>query len=97
MTEPYFRIKDLKVNFNSYDGRKTVLEIHDLKISRGETYGIIGESGSGKTILALSILKLIDIPPGEIEKGTCRDSSMACKRMSAMVKRWETYCSSIYY
>lgn len=69
MTEPYFRIKGLKVNFNSYDGKKTVLDIHDLKISRGETYGIIGESGSGKTILALSILKLIDIPPGEFEKG----------------------------
>ena len=68
-TTPYFEIKNLKVNFNSYDGKKTVLDIAHLEINRGETYGIIGESGAGKTVLALSILKILDMPPGEIERG----------------------------
>ena len=69
MTKPYFKIKDLKVNFNSYDGKKSVLDISDLEINRGETYGVIGESGSGKTVLALCILNLLKMPPGEIESG----------------------------
>jgi len=43
---PYFQIKDLKVNFNSYDGKKTILDIAHLEINRGETYGIVGESGA---------------------------------------------------
>lgn len=66
---PYFLIKDLKVNFNSYDGKKTILDIPHLEINRGETYGIVGESGAGKTVLALTILKILDMPPGEIERG----------------------------
>jgi len=69
MTVPYLKIKDLKVNFNSYDGKKKILDISNLEINRGETYGIVGESGAGKTVLALSILKLLDMPPGEIESG----------------------------
>jgi oligopeptide/dipeptide ABC transporter ATP-binding protein len=69
MTVPYLKIKDLKVNFISFDGKKTILDISNLEINRGETYGIIGESGAGKTVLALSILNLLDIPPGEIESG----------------------------
>jgi oligopeptide/dipeptide ABC transporter ATP-binding protein len=69
MSTPYLKIQNLKVNFNSYDGKKSVLDIDNLEINRGETYGIVGESGSGKTILALTILKLLDMPPGEIESG----------------------------
>ncbi len=69
MATPYLKITDLKVNFNSYDGTKTILDIADLEIARGKTYGIVGESGSGKTVLALTILKLLDMPPGEIVSG----------------------------
>ena len=41
----------------------------DLTIDRGETLGVVGESGCGKTVTALSVLKLIAMPPGRIVAG----------------------------
>src|SRR5438105_3802710 len=41
----------------------------DLTIARGETLGVVGESGCGKTVTALSVLKLIAMPPGKIVAG----------------------------
>ncbi len=69
MDKPYLHIKDLKVNFKSYEGSKRILDIDEIKINKGEAYGIIGESGTGKTVLALSILQLLEMPPGEIASG----------------------------
>lgn len=69
MSEQYLHIKNLEVAFQTYTGEKPVLKIDDLKIDKGESYGLIGESGTGKTVLALSILKLIETPPGRIKSG----------------------------
>lgn len=69
MDKPYLHIKNLKVNFKNYEGTKTILDIDEIKIKKGEAFGIIGESGTGKTVLALSILKLLEMPPGIIESG----------------------------
>lgn len=66
---PYFEIKNLKVNHLSYAGKREVLNIDHISISKGMTYGIVGESGAGKTVLALTILKLLQCPPGEIASG----------------------------
>ena len=41
----------------------------DLSIERGETLGVVGESGCGKTVTAMSVLKLIPMPPGKIVAG----------------------------
>lgn len=65
----YFEINNLLVKHKSYEGTKTVLDIEHLEIQKGETYGIVGESGQGKTVLALTILKLLQTPPGIIERG----------------------------
>lgn len=69
MSKTYFHIKNLEVAFQTYNGEKPVLKIDEIKIDKGESYGLIGESGTGKTVLALSILKLIEMPPGKIKSG----------------------------
>lgn len=65
----YFEVKNLKVNHNTFNGKKVVLDISEIHIEKGTTYGIVGESGHGKTVFALTILKLLQCPPGEIATG----------------------------
>ena len=65
----FLEINNLKVNYNSFEGKKRVLDLDHISIEKGSTYGIVGESGSGKTVLALTILRLLQIPPGEIASG----------------------------
>lgn len=61
-------IKGLTVRFYTYDGIVTAVNNVNLNIKHGETYGIVGETGCGKTMTALSILRLIP-PPGKIDEG----------------------------
>lgn len=65
----YFEINDLKVNFKTFEGEKNVLDIDSLSLNKGETYGIVGESGAGKTVLALTILRLLPAPQAVIKSG----------------------------
>ena len=65
----YFEIRNLRIDHHSFDGVRTVLDIDRLSIEKGETYGLVGESGQGKTVLALAIQKLLNCPPGSIESG----------------------------
>ena len=67
----YFEIRDLHVTHKSYEGLKDVLNIKHLAIERGETYGLVGESGQGKTVLALTIQKLLPCPPGSNPEKCC--------------------------
>lgn len=66
---PLLEIRDLKVDRHSDGEVRRVLDVDELVIERGETYGIVGESGAGKTVLALSILGLLPSPPGKIASG----------------------------
>jgi peptide/nickel transport system ATP-binding protein len=61
-------IKDLTVRFYAYDGIVNALDDVNLTIVQNETYGLVGETGCGKTVTALSILRLVP-PPGRIEHG----------------------------
>jgi len=65
----YFEIKDLKVSFKTSEGIKNVLNIDKLNLYKGETLGIVGESGAGKSVLAASILRILPSPPAFIESG----------------------------
>lgn len=65
----YFEIHNLRVTHRSFAGVKTVLDIERLSIEKGETYGLVGESGQGKTVLALTIQQLLRCPPGKVESG----------------------------
>lgn len=62
------RIRDLTVRFYTYEGVVHAIDDLDLDIRQGETLGIVGETGSGKTMTALAILRLIPYP-GKIESG----------------------------
>lgn len=62
-------IKDLTVKFYTYEGVVHALDNVNLNINREETFGLVGETGSGKTLTALSILRLIP-PSGRIESGS---------------------------
>ncbi len=62
-------IRGLETDFATDDGIVRAVDGVDLTIDRGETLGIVGESGCGKTVTALSALKLIAMPPGKIAGG----------------------------
>jgi peptide/nickel transport system ATP-binding protein len=69
MGEPLLEIRGLKTHFATDDGIVQAVDGVDLTIDRGETLGVVGESGCGKTVTALSVLKLIPMPPGRIVSG----------------------------
>jgi peptide/nickel transport system ATP-binding protein len=67
--EDLVRIRDLSVRFYTYEGVVHAIDDLDLDIRRGETLGIVGETGSGKSMTALAILRLVPYP-GKIESGS---------------------------
>jgi peptide/nickel transport system ATP-binding protein len=69
MAEPLLEIRGLKTYFATDYGMVQAVDGVDLVIGRGETVGVVGESGCGKTVTALSVLKLIPMPPGRIVAG----------------------------
>jgi len=66
---PLLQIESLQTYFNTDEG--TVKSVDDVSFDArpGETVGIVGESGCGKSVTALSIMRLIPVPPGEIAGG----------------------------
>ena len=62
-------IKGLKTHFKTDDGWLHAVDGVDIAIDRGETVGVVGESGCGKSVTAKTVLKLIDMPPGKIVAG----------------------------
>ncbi len=63
------RIEGLKTYFHTYEGTVKALEGINLDVGTGETVGLVGETGCGKSVTALSVLQLIPTPPGKIEGG----------------------------
>ena len=62
-------IKDLKTHFKTDDGWLHAVDGVDMTIDAGETLGVVGESGCGKSVTAKTVMKLIDMPPGRIVAG----------------------------
>lgn len=68
-TPNLIRIQDLAVSFDTEDGPVCAVDRVSLDIRQGEVMGLVGESGCGKSVTALSILRLIPCPPGRILSG----------------------------
>ncbi len=60
----------MKTNFYTYAGVVKALDGIDLDIYKNETLGLVGETGCGKSVTALSIIRLIQWPPGRIDEGS---------------------------
>lgn len=67
--EVVLEVKNLKTHFISKKGIAKAVDGIDFVLRRGETLGIVGESGCGKSMTSLSILRLIPSPPGKIVDG----------------------------
>jgi len=67
--EKFLQIKDLTTRFYTEDGVVYAVNGVSYTLEEGEILGVVGESGCGKTVHALSIMGLIPSPPGKIEKG----------------------------
>ena len=62
-------VRGLKTQFATDNGVIHAVDGVDLSIDRGETLGVVGESGCGKSVTAMSVMKLIPSPPGRIAAG----------------------------
>ena len=69
MADRLLDVKNLKTYFFTDEGVVRAVDGVDLYIDKGETLGVVGESGCGKSVTALSIMKLIPQPPGRIVEG----------------------------
>jgi oligopeptide/dipeptide ABC transporter ATP-binding protein len=66
---PLLRVRDLRVWFDTDAGPVKAVDGVGFDIERGETLALVGESGCGKSVTALSLLRLIPMPPGRIVSG----------------------------
>ncbi len=66
-TRPLLQIHNLHTRFHTLDGVINAVDGVDFEVYRGETLGLVGESGCGKSVTALSILQLLRCPPAEIQ------------------------------
>jgi oligopeptide transport system ATP-binding protein len=69
---PMLEVDDLHVEFRTRDGVATVLNGVSYHVNAGETLAVLGESGSGKSVTAQTIMGILDTPPGFVTKGAVR-------------------------
>jgi oligopeptide/dipeptide ABC transporter ATP-binding protein len=70
--EPLLNVNDLQVHFHTEEGTVEALDGVSLTIGRDEVLGVIGESGCGKSVTALSTMGLLQSPPADIVSGSIR-------------------------
>ncbi len=74
--DPLLSVKDIVVDFKTRYGNARVLDHVTLDVNSGEILGIVGESGCGKSMTALSIMGLVPNPPGKVTSGSIKIDGM---------------------
>ena len=69
MAEPLLQVKDLRTYFTTHEGVVRAVDGVTFTINKGEKFGVVGESGCGKSVCALSVMRLIERPAGEVVTG----------------------------
>ena len=69
MNLPLLEIRDLHLWMRSFEGEAHVLNGIDLQVQRGEVWGVVGETGCGKSLTGLSVSRLVATPPGRYGSG----------------------------
>ena len=64
------KVKDLSVSFATDEGEVQALDAVDFEVKQGQTLGLVGESGCGKSVTALSVMRLLPRPMGKINGGS---------------------------
>ena len=80
-------IRDLSVQFNTDSGVVKAVNHLNMQLERGKSLGFVGETGAGKTTTALSILQLVQTPPGEITSGEILFNGTDVRKMTDAEKR----------
>ncbi len=76
------QVRDLQTRFHTAEGTVYAVNGISYDLGEGETLAVVGESGCGKSVSMLTIMKLIPIPPGEIASGTALFTGHDLLRMS---------------
>jgi peptide/nickel transport system ATP-binding protein len=84
---PLLEVRDLRTDFYTDDGVFRAVDGVSFSIGKGRSLGIVGESGCGKSVTALSIMGLIPQPPGKIASGEIRFEGTDLLKLSAAAMR----------
>ena len=85
--EPLLRVTDLRTFFRTQDGLSRAVDGISFEINPGETFALVGESGCGKSVTALSIMQLVQQPAGYIASGSIEYRGRDIVRLPEIEKR----------
>ncbi len=84
---PLLEVEDLRVEFKTRDGIAKAVNGVSFSLSEGETLGILGESGCGKSVTAQAIMGILDMPPARIAGGEVRFRGVDLLKMDEKLRR----------
>src|SRR5580704_2990523 len=87
VSAPLLAIDDLRTHFFTRDGVVRAVDGVSFAVNAGETLAVVGESGCGKSVTALSILRLVPDPPGRIVGGALRFAGRDLLRLTESAMR----------
>jgi len=98
LNEEILKVKDLSINFYIEDRVIPAVDGVSFSLHKGETLALVGESGCGKSVTALSIIGLLQTPPARIVKGEIlfRGENLLCKSTEEMRKIRGKHISMIF-